>query len=84
MPLLARTIALGIGLDHVKERWFEQKKDGSEHAEVRDNKLARFVDIFVSFPFDTNIKIFFSASSLHVTELLWTGLLACLCLSVCG
>ncbi len=34
MPLLANTIAINIGLDHVKNRWAGQKPDGSEHAEI--------------------------------------------------
>ena len=34
MPLLSRIIAINIGLDHVKDRWAFQNKDGSEHKEV--------------------------------------------------
>jgi len=34
MPLLSRIIAVNIGLDHVKDRWAFQNKDGSEHKEV--------------------------------------------------
>ena len=33
--VFCRIIAINIGLDHVKDRWAFQNKDGSEHKEVR-------------------------------------------------
>merc|ERR1711971_295572 len=34
MPLLVNTIAINIGLDHVKRRWASQNPDGSEHGKI--------------------------------------------------
>jgi len=34
MPLLVNTIAINIGLDHIKRSWAEQNPDGSEHANI--------------------------------------------------
>ncbi len=41
MPLLAKTVAVNIGLDYVKDRWANQAKDGSEHAEVGSNCILK-------------------------------------------